>query len=395
MASQTFTCRWAALSLSNIASVFLPDLLRPKRDTDRIHHTLVCISTTGSKERATTWLKEYKIGQPESIAIYQSYEHMLEDADFDAVYISTPHPLHYKHVKKAIECGRHVLVEKPATMNRAQYAALADLAVAKGVVLMEAMWTRYLPAARYFTDNLLPRIGQVKRVYAEFSCPIVSPGQSHSSRFLDKDAGAGSLLDQGVYALTWADLALAGVEGADGPADTEVVYANAMTVPGVPGDVDDINTVVLIKRERSTRQQQAVGVVTTSMTLPGSSKMPFYQRFQSPKAAPAIRIEATKASVALPFPPFRPQELHVQWYGDEFTGADGKEIEEVIKKPIETGWGTWYQADVFAQRIRDRGTVARKGEVIGGEGSLRVLGWMDQARSHAGIVYNDDSEQLP
>jgi predicted dehydrogenase len=98
-------------------------------------------------------------------------------------------------------------------MNRAQYARLASLAEQNGVVLMEAMWTRYLPATRYFKEELLPRIGDVKRVYAEFSFPIVSPDLSHGSRFLDKQAGAGSLLDQGVYALTWADLALNGLEG--------------------------------------------------------------------------------------------------------------------------------------------------------------------------------------
>ena len=204
---------------------------------------------------------------------------MLEKGDFDIVYISTPHPLHYTHVRKALQCKRNVLVEKPATMNRAQYARLASLAKQNGVVLMEAMWTRYLPATRYFKEELLPRIGDVKRVYAEFSFPIVSPDLSHGSRFLDKQAGAGSLLDQGVYALTWADLALNGLEGTN--TTTEVVHASSMSVPGVPGDVDDINTVILSKQENDTKKQQAVAIVTTSMTLPGSSKPAFYQRLQA------------------------------------------------------------------------------------------------------------------
>lgn len=93
-------------------------------------------------------------------------------------------------------------------MNRAQYEKLIQMAKQHQVVLMEEMWTRYLPAVRYLKEELLPKIGEVKRVYADFSFPIVSPDLPHSSRFLDKQAGAESLLDQGVYALTWADIAL-------------------------------------------------------------------------------------------------------------------------------------------------------------------------------------------
>jgi predicted dehydrogenase len=269
---------------------------------------------------------------------------------------------------------------------------LIDSAVQKGVVLMEAMWTRYLPATKYLAEELLPKIGEVKRVYAEFSFPIVSPDLAHSSRFLDKEAGAGSLLDQGVYALTWADIALNGL-GA-GSTVTDVAHASSMSVPGVPNEVDDIDTVVLSKHEKGSKQQKAVGIVTTSMTLTGSSKPVFYQRLQANKAAPAVRIEATKASIAIPFPPIRPQELHVQWYGEEFLGEDGIEKNEIIKKPVERGWGIWYQADVIAAAVRDRKGSDKQGEVIGAEESLRVLGWMDQAREQAGIVYDEKLEQL-
>jgi predicted dehydrogenase len=388
-------CRWAALSLSSIAAVFLPDLLLPRPPSESIHHSLVAVSTTGSSSRAASWFNDKGIPNPEQVKLYHSWEEMLEKGDFDIVYISTPHPLHYTHVRKALQCKRNVLVEKPATMNRAQYARLALLAKQNGVVLMEAMWTRYLPATRYFKEELLPRIGNVKRVYAEFSFPIVSPDLSHGSRFLDKQAGAGSLLDQGVYALTWADLALNGLEGTN--TTTEVIHASSMSVPGVPGDVDDINTVILSKQEKDTKKQQAVAIVTTSMTLPGSSKPAFYQRLQATKAGPAVRIEATKASVSIPFPPIRPQELHVQWYDDSHMEADGIEKDEILFKPVERGWGIWYQADAIAARILARqraGDVDQPGEVIDEEESLRVLGWMDQAREQAGIVYDAKLQAL-
>lgn len=398
MAKEQFTCRWAALSLSNIASVFLPDLLHPRESSTSIKHELVSVSTTGGASRAADWLKQNKIPNVESITVYHSWEEMLEKGDFDVVYISTPHPLHYAHVQKALRCKRNVLVEKPATMNRAQFTQLCNLAKEGNVVLMEAMWTRYLPATLYFQHKLLPRIGDVKRVYAEFSFPIVSPDLSHESRFLDKAAGAGSLLDQGVYALTWADLALNGLASSEDKTQTEVVHAHSMPVPGVQGNVDDINTVILNKvkiNESGSKQQEAVAIVTTSMTLPGSSKPAFYQRLQAIKAAPAVRIEATKASVSVPFPPIRPQELYVQWYDEEHLDENGIEKDEVIRMPVEKGWGIWYQADVIAERVaRRNGNCQGMGEVIGEEESRRVIGWMDRAREMAGIVYDAALEEV-
>src|SRR2546423_9648909 len=110
---------------------------------------------------------------------------------------------------------------------------------------------------------------------------------------------------------------------------------------------------VLSKREKDSKAQKAVGIVTTSMTLSGSSKPTFYKRL-SRESPPTVRIEATKASVATPFPPIRPESIHVQWYGDEYVQQVGSEKEEVIRKPVERGWGIWYQADVIAKRLRER-----------------------------------------
>lgn len=372
---QKQTCRWAALSLSNIASVFLPDLLG--REEAEHEHKLVAISTTGSNERAQKWFKDNKIPNPDSIVVYNSWRTMLEQGDFDIVYISTPHPLHYEEMLEAIQCKRNILVEKPATMNAAQYRKCIELAKQQGVVLMEAMWTRYLPATKYLKEDLLPKIGKVRRVYSDFSFPIVGPDLQDTSRFLDKAAGAGALLDQGVYALTWADLALNGVEvGA-----TNVVHSSSWSVPERPGEVDDINTVVLANKD-------ATAIVTTSMTVPGSSKPPFYIRLGARKAAPSVRIEATEASVAIPFPPIRPEELHVQWYGYAHLNEDGTEKNEIIKKPV-SGWGIWYQADIIAAAVFNR-----QPGVIGAEKSLRVLEWMDEARRLADITYDKKLEQV-
>lgn len=337
----------------------------------------MAISTTGGEERAQKWLLDNKVPKASSVDVYHSWEKMLQEGSFDIVYISTPHPLHYEETIRALSYRRHVLVEKPATMNATQYRKCIDLAAKQDVVLMEAMWTRYLPATRYLKENLLPRIGQVRRVFSDFSFPIVSPDLKNDSRFLDKAAGAGALLDQGVYALTWADLALNGVK----VSDTKVLHASTHSVPQRPGDIDDINTIILANGN-------ATAIVSTSMTLPGSSKPPFYVRLGAKKAAPAVRIEATEASVAIPFPSIRPEELHVQWYGEQHLNEDGTEKEEVIRMPVK-GWGIWYQADVIAQTV-----FTEKACTIGARESLRVLEWMDKARDMASIRYDAQLEEL-
>jgi hypothetical protein len=97
-------------------------------------------------------------------------------------------------------------------------------------------------------------------------------------------------------------------------------------------------TTILSKRGKDTKVQKAVGIVTPSMTLPGSSKPTLYQPLQASKAAPTTRIEATNASVAVPFPHIRPEEMRVQWYREQCVNDDGSE-KEVIKKPVERGWG--------------------------------------------------------
>ena len=368
-------CRWAGLSLSSIASTFFQDLLG--RESAQNEHKLVAISTTGSKERAQKWLVENKVPDAESVVIYHSWETMLQEGGFDIVYISTPHPLHYEETLAALSCKRNVLVEKPATMTAAQYRKCIALAAQQKVVLMEAMWTRYLPATQYLQQELLPRIGSVRRVFSDFSFPIVGPDLADESRFLNKAAGAGSLLDQGVYALTWADIALNTLK----VSNTNVLHAHTHSVPQRLGEVDDITTVILANTD-------ATAIVSTSMTLPGSSKPPFYVRLQAKKAAPSVRIEGTKASVAIPFPCIRPEELHVQWYGSQHVSEDGTEKDEIIRKPVD-GWGIWYQADVIANAV-----FKERPQIIGAEESLRVLEWMDKSRALAGIKYDAKLERL-
>ena len=90
--------------------------------------------------------------------VLPDYEALLADPAVDVVYIGSIHPLHAQHIRAALLAGKHVLCEKPLTLNAAQAQSLFALARERGLLLAEAMWTRTLPlrrlcAKRWRTDS--------------------------------------------------------------------------------------------------------------------------------------------------------------------------------------------------------------------------------------------------
>ncbi|KAL8746752.1 MAG: hypothetical protein Q9190_001270 [Brigantiaea leucoxantha] len=393
MPQGTFECRWAFLGLSGIAEKFLLDLLLPRDTSKSIRHQLVAVSTTGPKERARRWLAEQASANAEDIVIYTSYEAMLKSGEFDIVYISTPHSVHFEHARAAIENKRHVLLEKPAVMNQKQYQRLSELAKKNDVVLMEGMWTRYFPLTKHLQQHIVPKLGAIKRVLADYSVPIFDdPAMDASARFLKKSTGAGSLLDLGVYPLTWIDIVLSSVsEATESATPVQVVFANTIEHDTPFEPIDDVTTVIL-----SRPSPAFTGVVTISSSLPGSASLGLDDKLLRKKNAPSIRVQGTKAEVSIPFPPIRPETLTVQYYSPEALDEAGFETEEIVTKEVH-GWGLWYQADVIAEAVRER--LAREeatgsGTVIGEQGTVRVQGWMDEAKKRAGIQYSEELERL-
>jgi predicted dehydrogenase len=131
---------------------------------------------------------------------------VLDRDDIDVVYIATPHSMHFEQAKAALEAGKHVLVEKAMTPSAARTRELCELAHARGLFLMEAMWTAFNPAIvelrRRVTEG---QIGEVQMVQANF-CMSMPYDPSH--RLWVKDLAGGSTLDQGVYTLSFAHMLL-------------------------------------------------------------------------------------------------------------------------------------------------------------------------------------------
>ena len=134
---------------------------------------------------------------------YSDYDALLDDPDIDAVYVATTHNFHYENVKRCLEHGKHVLCEKPFTINAAQAQELIDLAREQNCFLMEAMWTRFLPAIVKLQELLAEgAIGEVRAVRADFC--IGDPGFDKEHRMRNKALAGGALLDLGVYPITFA-----------------------------------------------------------------------------------------------------------------------------------------------------------------------------------------------
>ena len=133
---------------------------------------------------------------------YGSYEEMLKDDKVDLVYIATPHSHHYEHAKMCIEAGKNMLVEKAFTANAVQAEEIIRLAEEKGLLITEAIWTRYMPSRKIIDDIISSgKIGTPSMISADLCYPM-----THKERIISPALAGGALLDIGVYTLNFASM---------------------------------------------------------------------------------------------------------------------------------------------------------------------------------------------
>lgn len=186
------TINWGILAPGRIAHKFAHDL-------KLVAGANLLAVASRSLERAQSFADEYG-----ATHAYGSYEDLLECPGLDAVYIASPHVGHYKHTMMCLERGIAVLCEKPFAMNTAQVKKMVDCARANGVFLMEAVWTRFIPAfdeaMRLLNEGY---IGDLKTIRADFGFKADFPPEH---RVFNPALGGGSLLDVGIYTIflaTW------------------------------------------------------------------------------------------------------------------------------------------------------------------------------------------------
>ncbi len=128
---------------------------------------------------------------------YGSYEQLASDPAVDLVYIATPHSEHYANIMMCLEHARNVICEKSFTMTADEARKAFSYAESHGLLLTEAIWTRYLPT-RAIVDSYVKRIGELRMLTANLAYDIWNV-----PRICRADLGGGALRDVGVYTLNF------------------------------------------------------------------------------------------------------------------------------------------------------------------------------------------------
>ena len=131
---------------------------------------------------------------------FYDYDELLE-SDVDTIYVALPNFLHYSFAKKALEHDKHVLIEKPVTINAGELRILMDTAAKRKRIVLEAMNIHYLPAYRSLKENL-PGLGAPKIVsfnYSQYSHRYDAFKQGEILPVFDPAKAGGALMDLNVY----------------------------------------------------------------------------------------------------------------------------------------------------------------------------------------------------
>jgi predicted dehydrogenase len=176
--------KWGVIGLGKITTTFT-------KEFSLIENASIHMAGSRSLEKAQYF------AQTHSIPNFGTYDDVINNKEIQAIYIGTPHSEHFEWTKKALENGKHVLCEKSITVNESQFLVLRDLARENKLMLMDAMWTYFLPATikakQWIADGV---IGQVKYMSAEFGydAPYIL-----ENRLYNPKLAGGALLDIGVY----------------------------------------------------------------------------------------------------------------------------------------------------------------------------------------------------
>jgi predicted dehydrogenase/aryl-alcohol dehydrogenase-like predicted oxidoreductase len=191
--------RWGVLGAGGIADTFAKAL--PQSRTGRL-------AAVGSRDGAKAAAFTAKHGGARA---HGSYEALLVDPEVDAVYIATPHPQHAEWCIRAARAGKHILCEKPITLNHAEAMVVADAAREAGVFMMEAFMYRCHPQTQRLTELIRSgAIGEVRMIQATFS---FQAGFNADGRLFSNELGGGGILDVGCYTTSIARLVAGAATG--------------------------------------------------------------------------------------------------------------------------------------------------------------------------------------
>ncbi|MFI5909957.1 Gfo/Idh/MocA family protein [Dactylosporangium sp. NPDC051541] len=274
---------------------------------------------------------------------YGSYEALVADDGIDAVYVASPHSHHAEQARLALRAGKPVLIEKAFTQNAAQAAELVDLAGASGLLLMEAMWSRFLPhydvVRQLLADGALGEVQTTAGDHGQYF--DIAPAH----RLLNPDLAGGALLDLGIYPVSFTSFVLG--------APDEIQATGTMTATGVDAQV----TAVL-------RTGAAHGIVSTTQTA---------------KTPTTASVSGTAARIEIAGDFYVPQAVRL-------TTRTG-ETQESAAPAIAGHEGLVYQAAHFAELLRAGST---ESPLLPLAETLTIMRTLDEIRRQIGLVYPNE-----
>ncbi|WP_457965047.1 Gfo/Idh/MocA family oxidoreductase [Arthrobacter sp. D1-29] len=327
---------WGVVATGRIAH-------RATRDLARLENAVLHAVSSRSQAAAKEFAGQYGF----AASYYDrrattGYQQLFDDPVVDVVYVATPHAQHFEVAKAALEAGKHVLCEKPLTVNARETIELVSLAGERKLFLMEAVWTRFLPATLRALELVRGgHFGTIRWVQADlgFAAPY-----DPSHRLFDPAAGGGALLDLTVYPLTWA-----------------------ISVLGFPATV-------AASGQLNSDRIDVQNTVTLGYADGASAQLVSSLQSESPGT---VTISGTKGWPRTGWPLYRPRRL-------EYQGTDG--IVRVEEFPEET--------EGFIHELREAARCIRAGllesPLLPWEESLRIMQILDGVRDQLGVHYKND-----
>jgi len=175
------------LGAGDIARKFL-DAVRQTADGE------VVAVASRDQNRAKAWAEKEGLD-----TYYGSYGELLSDSRIDAIYIATTTNAHYENILQCLQAGKHVICEKSLVRSYGEAKEVCGLAREKGLFLMEAMWSRFLPktttARNWIAEG---RIGKIHLMQATIGWKA---DKIYNKRLFLPELGGGALYDIGIYPL--------------------------------------------------------------------------------------------------------------------------------------------------------------------------------------------------
>mgnify|MGYP001071038632 CR=1 FL=1 len=319
--------RWGILATGGIAGSFVTALAA------HTHQQVVAVGSR-SADRAQSFASRHHIDRA-----HPSYAALVNDPGVDVVYVATPHSEHRDNALAAIAAGKHVLVEKSFTRNAAEAALVFDAARSAGVLVMEAMWTRYLPQTdvlrQVLADGVLGDIAVVAADHGQYF--DVDPAH----RLLNPELAGGAMLDLGIYPVSFASMVL-----------------------GRPEAVTAVGTIT------STGVDAQAGIVLDK----GAAQAVLHTTLLA-KTPTVASISGTLARAELSGPFYAPGVLTV-------TSRDGRQLIRP-RDPITGSGGLSYEAAELARCVA---AGRRESRLLGWGETLAIMKTMDEVRRQVGAI---------